>query len=242
MTWVLPESERVPSPNCYDARVVTVPVDLLVLHYAVDAEQRTEDAADVARGFSRPKRGASAHFVVGRDGSRRQCVPLDKPAWHAGDGGKSRFPQVPPATLAETPKRSKQVNLRSVGIELCNVGWAVDRLGVPEADIVRAQHRNPASSSQRWERFTHAQMNTLELLVAMTVSHVPTMRWVCGHEDVTNQHTLGRPGAKLDPGPAFDWSAIHWARYGLTRVVYDFASKTWVLAEDAVTQPIEVSR
>lgn len=241
MTWLLPESERVPSLHFYPSRGDVV-VDLLVIHYAVDPEQRTDDAMDVANGFARPKRLASAHFVVGRDGSRRQCVQLAHPAWHAGDKGKSRFPDTVPCALADTRRRPRLVNLRSYGIELCNAGWAVDRLDVPEVDIVEARHRNPASTSRRWERYPLAQMNSLELLVGLVTRATPTLRWVCGHEDVTHQDTLGRPGAKLDPGPAFDWGAIDWSAYGLTRALYDFRAKAWVVAEDATTQPIEVAR
>lgn len=232
MVWLLPASEQVPSPNMYPSRSLGTVVDLLVIHYAVDARQsRSPDAADVARGFARSSRKASAHFVIGRDGSRRQCVSLSAAAWHAGDG---TFPDTVPCDLKNTKHRARHTNMRSVGIELCNVGWAVEKFAVPAADVVSARHRNPASRSPKWERFTLEQVNSLEMIVALSTAAMPSLRWVCGHEDITHQDTLGRIGAKTDPGPAFDWGAIDWARYGLTYAPYDFAGKRWApaLAKD----------
>ena len=49
---------------------------------------------------------SSYHLAVGRDGDVLQLVPLDRAAWHAGDG---RLDGARP-------------NPRSVGVALCNRG------------------------------------------------------------------------------------------------------------------------
>lgn len=257
--WLLPEQERLASPNCNRNRVDKRGrkhelVDVLVLHYAVDGDQTkdgetedlnfeprlsTDDCMDVARGFFRREREASAHFVIGRDGSKVQCVRTDDMAWHAGDGTLPREGIGPLG--AALPKRAYELNGRSIGIEICNVGWAVDKFGVSLGHIEAGlRHRNPASSSKRWESYRPAQYATLEYLAALLRQAVPSLRYVCGHEDVTHKDTLGKAGAKTDPGPAFDWDAVRWADLGYQRVLYDFRLDAWVRAGDEVTRPIDV--
>jgi len=85
----------VPSPNC-DARPPRSAVTLLVLHaislprgqFGGDAVERLFsnrlDAAAHAsfRGLERLR--VSAHFLVRRDGTLIQFVPIQRRAWHAG--------------------------------------------------------------------------------------------------------------------------------------------------------------
>lgn len=246
VSWILPGPQRIPTHKRHTGRAGTT-VDLLLLHYAVDPEQRrTWDALDVARGFARhDERTASAHFVVGRDGSLVQCVDVEDTAWHAGTSrksGPSRFPEFASGTLAATPAVRGSVNRRSVGVEICNVGWAVDPFRIqPENLEAGLRHRNPRSTSKRWESYRPDQIIALEGLVAELRKAAPTLRWVCGHEDVAHYDVTGK-GSKLDPGPAFPWGAIDWCAHGLTRIVYDFAAKAWVEASDETTKPLHVPR
>lgn len=242
MTWILPESERLPSPNISKGRP-GAPPDVLCLHYAVDRPQLedepevagslsfavrkpTDDAMDVARLFAKRSRKASAHFVVGRDGSKVQCVSLADRAWHAG-GGAFRDDGIGPLVR---PKRGA-FNRRSIGIELSNVGWAVHKLRIPEDDWEYRAHPARPNVVRAWERYRDEQLATLDYLVAQIVLAMPgAITWVCGHEDVVNRDTLGKVGGKVDPGPAFPWDAIDWAGYGIVRVRYDFSAKAWVAA------------
>jgi N-acetyl-anhydromuramyl-L-alanine amidase AmpD len=219
---------------------------LLILHYAVDGDQtrdddeevdrsfttrvRNDDCMDVARGFQKPKRLASTHFVVGRDGSKVQCVELKDGCFGAGDRGKSRFPAEPPAALKDVPIRSRYVNLISTQIEICNVGYDVDKFKIPLDERVIGKH--PAMRHDReWEAYTDYAYKTVELLVAMLRMAQPTLKWVCGHEDVTNRDTMRKnAGGKFDPGPAWDWDRIPWREMGYQRVRYDFKSKMFVFA------------
>lgn len=244
--WILPEHQQVRSPNCNEGRA-GVDVDTLVIHYAVDgddfergmdehatfrAASPSVDAYDVARLFARESRGASAHFMIGRDGSIIQGVALDDTAWHAG-GGALQDEGVGPC---RAPRRYL-MNRRSIGIELCNAGWAADRIGVPEEYIREAVH--PANARrrkvQRWELYRDAQYAALEDVIAMARPHFVADRrvFVVGHEDVVNRDTLsakkGRQvyDGKVDPGPLFDWTRVPWAKYGYRPLRYDFKTKNW---------------
>lgn len=218
-----------PSPNHYRGRS-RYTVDLLVIHYtAGKGDERT-----TARVFASPRREASAHFCIGRGGGVAQCVDVDDAAWHAGDGGHARAPTVEQlddvgvgglVPLAQVPMRPKVNNLRSIGIELCNRGWAPRGPGA----YVAGTHRNPACGSTSWESYAEPQLATLVTVVKCLRERFPTMRYVTGHEDVTHQDTLGKPGAKVDPGPAFPWSCL--AGLGLRRVAYDFTAHGWRVEE-----------
>lgn len=255
MGWVLPESQRVSSPNFSRGRGGFSP-DILVIHYAVDGDvfaeadgdpeevdplfaprSEDDDALDVAKLFARKARRASAHFAIGRDRSAFQCVSLDDTAWAQGGGA---FPRNGVGPL-EKP-RAYEANRRGVSIELCNAGWAADRLGVPDDQQQEAAHRFTPRRKNRWETFPLKQISALEYIAALVR---PSMGrnpgspegpvFVCGHEDMVNTHTqqlrYDRPGkfygSKVDPGPLFPWPVIDWRALGYTPVFYDMKTRAW---------------
>lgn len=250
MVWLLPESERVVSPNRYNGRGPWSGPgpDLLVLHYAVDGDQTndndpsttpgeslsfaarkpSDDCMDVARFMSKAG-GNSAHFVVGRDGSKVQLVDTDDSAFHAGGGA---FPPTGPGPLVK-PK-PKDMNRRSIGIEICNVGWAVEKFDVDPQWRMKAAHPASPKRLQTWEVYRPVQYATLEYVAALLRQTVPSLEYVLSHEDVVNRDTLGvKYGGKVDTGPAFDWDRIDWRAMGYTPVRYDFKPKAWVEREEA---------
>lgn len=87
------------APN-YNSRPYFGAVDCVVLHATV-----TETADDAIRIFLNPFSKVSAHFIVERDGTVTQMVPVGRRAWHAGT---SRL------------GRRANVNDYSVGIEIVN--------------------------------------------------------------------------------------------------------------------------
>lgn len=205
--------------------------DFLILHYTA----APSSALGTARYFAKPGVKASAHDIVDRDGTVVHCVSYKRVAWHAGDNSKSRFPE--PAQLeaadfvpiGEVPRMPKFVNGRSVGVEISNCGWAPHK-----GPSFTGRHSNPASHSTQWEEYPLLQIAALRELVELICDEVPTLRWVCGHEDVTNQYTIGddpktvevekQAGAKVDPGPAFPWHEVP----RLRRVKFDWKRKGWV--------------
>lgn len=208
-------------------------VDFLILHYTAGKG----NTKAVAREFARPGRDASAHYIVGRQGEILQGVSLTRAAWHAGDGGYSRLPspeQLLGASLHDDPaerfvpisevkREARAVNERSVGIEMTNRGWASHD---PALSLL-TRHRNPASTSKRWEAYPDELIESVVDLAAFLRESVPTLKYVAGHEDVTHRDTLGKAGAKLDPGPAWPWPNL-----GLRRVYYDFRRHGWVVGDE----------
>ncbi len=206
--------------------------DFLVIHYTASSK----GALATARYFGLPGVKASAHDVIDRDGTVVKCIPYKRAAWHAGDGGLSRFPSTDQlhasdfVHIGEVERMPKFVNGRSNGIELSNCGWAPHK-GRPS---FTGRHSNPASHSTQWEDYPQPMIAALVEVIEQMVEECPSLRWVCGHEDVTNQYTLGdnpktvevekQAGAKVDPGPAFPWQEIP----HLTRVRFDWRRKGWV--------------
>ncbi|WP_177172677.1 N-acetylmuramoyl-L-alanine amidase [Loktanella sp. DSM 29012] len=124
---------------------------MIVLHYTAMA-----DHAAAARVLCDPAREVSAHYLIGTDGEVLALVPEDQRAWHAGAG---RWGCV------------TDVNSRSIGIEMSNIGTCP---------------------------FAAAQMDALCDLVAGIMGrwNIPAHR-VIGHSDMAPGRKID-PGARFD--------------------------------------------
>ena len=209
--WIVPESQRVPSPNTHKQHGHTVvPVEVVVLHYTAGASARSS-----AEWFRhKDNTNSSAHFVVDRDGTLIQCVSLDDRAWHAG-GGSSRW-------------NGRSPNQRSIGIEIANWGLLdgtpetglrtpygkaytgasqqVD-LEVPASGPLRsrlASAKRPLSGvvSTWWEPFPQAQLDAVKALLALLGERYPVLR-TAGPPHRVVSHEECDPTRKLDTGPLF---------------------------------------
>lgn len=60
---------------------------------------------------------ADAHFIVGRDGSIVQSIPLDKEAWHTGNGTEEKQKEF----------GVDRMNAYAIGIEICHKGNSGDK-------------------------------------------------------------------------------------------------------------------
>jgi len=154
-----------PSPN-HDARPKGQPVDILLLHYT----DMTGAAAALAR-LTDPAARVSAHYCVDEDGTVYRLVPERRRAWHAG---------------LSSWAGARDINARSIGIELVNPGHSCGYRPFPEA-----------------------QMRALECLAKGILARhpVPAHR-VLGHSDVA-------PARKVDPGELFDWRRLARAGIGV---------------------------
>lgn len=143
--------------------------------------------------LTNPAAKASAHLVIGRDGSITQLVDFNKRAWHAG--------------ISHWDGRDN-VNAFSIGIELDNAGELTGGAGhwrswfqmpVGDADVLVARHKNGGGETG-WQRYTEPQIG-----VAVEVGSALVRQYhlvdVVGHEDIA-------PGRKRDPGPAFPMSSF----------------------------------
>lgn len=153
-----------PSPN-FGPRPAGMAVDMLILHYT----GMTSAEAALERLCS-PEAQVSAHYLIEEDGTVWRLVPEEQRAWHAGVsawGGR------------------RDINDRSIGIELANPGHDFGYRDFPEA-----------------------QMAALETLCREILARHPIPpRQVLGHSDVA-------PQRKIDPGERFDWQRLARAGIG----------------------------
>lgn len=179
-----------------------LPIEAFVIHYT--AATRIQPVLNWLT--SRDEVYVSAHFVIDRDGTTYQLVPTDERAIHAG-GPTSRLYGRP------------NVNGRTIGIELMNVGYLVERadgtyltaLGTPYSGLVHTTTRPPLhpvtarpGPSRHWEPYPEAQLVALvdltrRLFAVFPDVHADVERRLVGHDEVD-------PGRKWDPGPLFPWS------------------------------------
>lgn len=153
-----------PSPN-FDERNCRRPVDMVVLHYT-----GMPTAAVALQRMSDPESKVSSHYMIDEDGTIYRLVPEDKRAWHAG--------------LAFW-RGVRDVNARSIGIELVNPGHEFG-----------------------YREFPAVQIDALILLLRDIASRHEVMPGnYVGHSDVA-------PTRKEDPGELFPWRRLHAAGFG----------------------------
>jgi N-acetylmuramoyl-L-alanine amidase len=142
------------------------PVDMLVLHYT---GMRSAEAA--LERLCSPEAAVSAHYLIAEDGAVWRHVDEARRAWHAGSAHWAG---------------ERDINSRSIGIELANPGHEFG-----------------------YRRFPEAQMAALEALCRDVLARHPIpARHVLGHSDVA-------PQRKQDPGELFDWPRLARAGIGL---------------------------
>jgi N-acetylmuramoyl-L-alanine amidase len=157
--------------------------EFLVMHYT--AGSSAESSID---WLTNPAARASAHVVVGRDGSVTQLVPFNRRAWHAG--------------LSQWENRTG-LNRWSLGIELDNMG-ALERhvdgwysawgSPVDDSEVMEATHRN-GGLLRGWHTFSPEQLHAAAEVANLLVRQYG-LRDVVGHDEIA-------PARKTDPGPAF---------------------------------------
>jgi len=152
----------------------------LVIHFTAGAS-----ALSSISWWQDPKaRGASAHFVIDRDGAIYQCRPCNKTAGHAGSSAW-RDPK--------TKKYYTNLNSCSIGIELVN-GGNVYPTKFSDIPPTKAAHKN-GGSVKDWETYSSAQLAACEMLSRVLCERY-NLDDVVGHDDIA-------PNRKVDPGPAF---------------------------------------
>ncbi len=167
MTQPRPESpvagKVFPSPNHGERK--DGPPDMIILHYT-----GMPDTGEALQWLCNPISDVSAHYFVFEDGRVLQLVPERRRAWHAGVAGW---------------QKDRDINSRSIGIEIANPGHDGGLPPFPEAqiDAVIALCRDIA---ERWRIMPER---------------------ILAHSDVA-------PGRKQDPGERFPWQALHTAGIG----------------------------
>lgn len=185
--YILAPNEIVESPNCRAFRKGEGP-KVIVIHYTAG-----RSAEKTAALFAERRSKVSAHFIVGRDASLIQCVPMTKAAYHAG---KSEW-DIDGVTYTG-------LNGHSIGIEMDNAGVLVrkgDRVETWFGEEVDPKHY-AEYAGKLWHRYTMFQMLALMDLLNKIDAHLGVKLPLVGHSDIA-------PKRKIDPGPAFPWEYVH---------------------------------
>ena len=154
-----------PSPN-FDARGANMPIDILLLHYT----GMETGAAAIARLCDADAK-VSSHYTVDEDGTIYAHVPEGQRAWHAGLSWWAG---------------ERNVNARSIGIEIVNPGHEFGYRSFPDAQIEAV----------------------IDLALDIFARHPIPPERVLGHSDVA-------PARKMDPGELFPWGALALGGVGL---------------------------
>lgn len=180
------------SPNVSEGR--TIAPQLIVVHFT--AGRSAKSSID---HLLKPGSGASAHLVIGLDGSITQLARFNQRAWHAG---RSAW------------RGRRDVNSFSIGIELDNPGrlepvgdqykaW-FGAIYSPDK-VVKAVHKNEHKLSC-WHLYPEVQLDAcMSVCEALTAQY--SIADIVGHEDIS-------PGRKTDPGPAFPMESFRSRLFG----------------------------
>jgi N-acetylmuramoyl-L-alanine amidase len=141
-------------------------VDMLVLHYT----GMPSGEAALAR-LCDPKAHVSAHYMIGEDGTVHALVPEERRAWHAG---------------VSCWAGARDINARSIGVELVNPGHEFGYRAFPEAQI----------------------LSLVTMARDIVIRHAIAPWRVLGHSDVA-------PMRKEDPGELFPWARLAGEGIGL---------------------------
>ncbi len=161
----------------------TINPQFLVIHYTAGSS-----AESSIQWLTNSLAKASAHLVIGRDGSITQLVAFNRKAWHAG---RSHWRGI------------SGLNAHSIGIELDNPGKLVGSNGnwrttwgrsVPDDDVLVDAQGNG------WHTYTEVQLEATRE-VSMTLVRHYGLSEIIGHQDIA-------PTRKTDPGPAFPMTAF----------------------------------
>ncbi len=154
-----------PSPNA-DARPAGAAIDHLVLHYT-----GMQTAAEAIARLRDPVAKVSSHYVVDEDGTVYALVDETLRAWHAG---------------ISFWRGARELNGRSIGIEIVNPGHEWGYRAFPEAQILAVR----------------------DLCHGILQRHPIPARNVVGHSDIA-------PNRKQDPGELFPWAWLAAAGIGV---------------------------
>lgn len=172
------------TPNCGGA----VEARYLVFHYTAG-----RSAEEACAWLCNPAAKASAHLVIGRDGSVTQLAPFNVKTWHAG---VSQWEGL------------NGLNQYAIGIEMDNPGplrEAGDHLlawfgaPYPKDQAIHATHKFE-HEARWWHTFTEVQIRRA-LDLALLLVRQYGLHDVIGHDDIA-------PDRKRDPGPAFPLESI----------------------------------
>lgn len=169
-------------------------LDTIVIHYTAGSSAKSS-----VRTLTKPSSRASAHLVVGKDGSIIQLADFDTVTWHAGKSSHNG---------------RTGLNKYSIGIEIDNPGKLTKdgdayltwyKAKIDEKNVIKATHRNQ-SSPRYWHSYDPKQVAAVEDICRLLIETYD-IKHIVGHEEIS-------PGRKVDPGPAFPLDELRQRLFG----------------------------
>lgn len=176
-------------PLPYEARLAERPaaaIDLVVIHCTELPDMTIAREYGERIHHASTQTGNSGHYYIDRDGSMFRFVGDQRVAHH-----------------------TFEYNLRSIGIELVNLG--------------RYPNWNDSRHQDFTEPYTPAQIDALVALLRQLRNEHPHLRFIAGHDalDQRREASSDDPAIllrrRLDPGPMFPWHRVM-AEAGLERL------------------------
>ncbi len=176
-------------PLSYEERLDERParaIDLVVIHCTELPDLATAREYGERIRHAGTRTGNSGHYYIDRDGSTFRFVADTRVAHH-----------------------TFEYNLRSIGIELVNLGRY--------PDWTDSRHQDFS------EPYTQAQIDALLALLRRLRSDLPGLRWIAGHDALDQRREAASDDPRvmlrrrLDPGPKFPWDTVV-AASGLERM------------------------
>lgn len=177
------------APSCNNVTFGENQPTAIVLHF-------TGGSLAASLSWFRKLDGASAHYLIDRDGTVVQLIPELVGAKHVSCAGGSCLASCPDYLCSDG-----YPELRSVGIELVNWGY----VDPTESGILVYEDYLAAFGRRYWEDYSDFQLQSLKALICDIAR-----RWSI---PIDQDHILGhyRVNQKLDPGPALN---LFWERIG----------------------------
>lgn len=182
------DGSKIPFKRSPNQSSGTITPRFLIMHYTAGS------SAESSVSWLRNKDAkASAHLVIGRDGSVVQLVDFNRKAWHAG---RSEW------------RGLNGLNAHSIGIELDNPGILQGSPGnwrtswgrtVPDSDVLLETIADN-NSLKGWHTYTETQLEVAREVSVALVRHYD-LEAILGHSDIA-------PTRKNDPGAAFPLAAF----------------------------------
>lgn len=197
-------------------------IDTIVIHYTAT---NLDNTIKTFQDSKNPKKRQSAHYIIDRDGSVIQTVKEKDVAYHAGcyipeglgDKPIKDCPN-PDHPICSRPE-FKDINSRSIGIELVNLGYDCKNVKEDTNEEDGKGNQNNANTyickekdGKYWEVYPKQQITALAKLVAYLVNKYKISKvHPTTDDDKNNDKLIGIIGhnqvtpCKQDPGPLFPW-------------------------------------
>lgn len=182
-------------PNQYVQDSEFVPNQIYLHHTAGGTAEST------IRYWGSNKERVATHFIIDRDGTTYQTIPLEK-SW-----GFHLYTSSPGNKIDRKYKiKSKRYDQQSIGIELCNYGYVTVFEGkflncygkvISKENVIKLD--KPYKGYEYWEKYSDAQIESLQNLLSFLLKQYPKIK-ASLQKDHTNIFNINQNALNFVPG------------------------------------------